>query len=75
MPLWLSRLVAVLTPAHDDRTDALRGDMVRLAALAEEEHQRGADREAAGPQVGPVLPKLTGSAKRAVPGRWPSRLD
>ncbi|HZA09631.1 hemerythrin domain-containing protein [Mycobacterium sp.] len=48
MPLWLSRLVAVLIPAHVDRTDALRGDMMRLAALAEAEHQHGADRPAAG---------------------------
>jgi hypothetical protein len=44
LPLWFSRLVTVLIRAHNDRTDALRGDMVRLAALCEAEHQRVADR-------------------------------
>lgn len=38
MPLWLSRLVALLIPEHDDRTEALRADLVRLAALVEAEH-------------------------------------
>ncbi|VAZ83987.1 hemerythrin domain-containing protein [Mycobacterium persicum] len=38
MPRWLSRLVALLIPEHDDRTEALRADLVRLAALAEMEH-------------------------------------
>jgi uncharacterized protein YndB with AHSA1/START domain len=38
IPQWLSRLVAALIPAHDDRTHALHGDMVRLVALTEAEH-------------------------------------
>ncbi|ORB82564.1 hypothetical protein B1987_00285 [Mycobacterium kansasii] len=40
MPLWLSRLVAVLIPAHDDRTDELRADLARLAALAQADRLR-----------------------------------
>lgn len=48
MPLWLSRLVSVLIPTHDDRTDALRGDMARLAALADAQHRRVADTPAPG---------------------------
>ena len=35
MPRWLSALVTVLIPGHDDRTEALRGDLMRLAALAQ----------------------------------------
>lgn len=38
MPLWFSRLVALLIPEHDDRTEALCADLVRLAAIAEAEH-------------------------------------
>jgi len=28
-------MVGVLLPSHDDRADALRGDLARLGALAE----------------------------------------
>lgn len=42
MPLWLSRSIAVLIPAHDDRTEALRGDLMRLGALASAERPHAA---------------------------------
>ena len=35
MPVWFDRFVWKLTPAHHDRRDALRGDLTRLARLAE----------------------------------------
>jgi len=35
MPAWVSVMVGVLLPSHDDRADALRGDLARLGALAE----------------------------------------
>jgi uncharacterized protein YndB with AHSA1/START domain len=41
MPRWVSLMVALLIPAHDDRSAALRGDLQRLAAVVEREHQRG----------------------------------
>lgn len=43
MPLWLSLVVTALIPAHDDRTEALREDLIRLGALAEAEHSRGVE--------------------------------
>ena len=36
MPAWLSAMVSVQIPAHSDRTAALREDLRRLAALAED---------------------------------------
>jgi hypothetical protein len=39
MPQWVSRLISVLIPAHHDRTEALRGDLIRLATLAEAQHR------------------------------------
>jgi hemerythrin-like domain-containing protein/uncharacterized protein YndB with AHSA1/START domain len=62
MPLWLSRLVTVLIPAHDDRTEALRGDLVRLAALAEAEHLRASSSDSR-PATPPVCQR--GRAARA----------
>jgi hemerythrin-like domain-containing protein/uncharacterized protein YndB with AHSA1/START domain len=47
MPQWLSRSVSVLIPVHTDRTDALRGDMVRLAALAEAQQRHHTYRSSA----------------------------
>jgi hypothetical protein len=38
MPPWVSLMVAVLLPSHGDRTDALREDMRRVGALAEQHH-------------------------------------
>ncbi len=38
MPAWVSAMVGVLMPSHDDRTDALRADLSRIGALAEQ-HQ------------------------------------
>jgi hypothetical protein len=40
MSQWLSRAVAVLVPSHGDRSDALRGDLQRLGALAERTHHQ-----------------------------------
>ena len=40
MARWMSFVVGVLLPSHDDRADALRADLVRLGALAEQGHQR-----------------------------------
>ena len=39
MARWMSFVVGVLLPSHDDRADALRADLVRLGALAERGHQ------------------------------------
>ncbi len=39
MPRWVSVIVGMLLPSHDDRTDALRADMTRLGALAEQHHR------------------------------------
>ena len=36
MPAWQSVMVSVLVPTHSDRTAALRNDLQRLAALAED---------------------------------------
>ena len=36
MPAWQSAMVSVLIPTHSDRTAALREDLLRLAALAED---------------------------------------
>ena len=41
MPAWMSVIVGILLPSHDDRTDALRGDLARLGALAEQHHRDG----------------------------------
>lgn len=41
MPAWLSVMVGVLISAHGDRTAALREDLQRLAALAEDARDRG----------------------------------
>jgi uncharacterized protein YndB with AHSA1/START domain len=38
MPAWVSVMVGILMPSHDDRTDALRADLARIGALAEQ-HQ------------------------------------
>lgn len=35
MPVWFDRLVWLTTPAHHDRRDALRSDLVRLGELSE----------------------------------------
>jgi uncharacterized protein YndB with AHSA1/START domain len=39
MPPWMSLMVAVLLPSHGDRADALREDMRRVGALAEQHHR------------------------------------
>jgi hypothetical protein len=39
LPAWMSAMVGVLMPSHDDRTDALREDMRRAGALAEQYHR------------------------------------
>jgi uncharacterized protein YndB with AHSA1/START domain len=39
MPAWVSWMVALLMPSHGDRADALREDMRRVGALAEEHHR------------------------------------
>lgn len=41
MPAWLSVMVGVLVPAHRDRIAALRGDLQRLAELAEDAVRHG----------------------------------
>ena len=68
MPLWLSRLVAALIPAHDDRTQALHGDMVRLAALTEAEHQHAASSQRAptGPSAIPAPYDIRRASERMV---------
>lgn len=38
MPPWLSLMVAMMLPSHGDRADALREDMRRVGALAEQHH-------------------------------------
>ena len=54
MPQWLSRSVSVLVPAHADRTEALREDIARLAALAEA--QQGA--------IAPGIPRRRATRRR-----------
>ncbi|UNB53298.1 SRPBCC family protein [Mycolicibacterium sp. YH-1] len=39
LPAWMSAMVGVLMPSHDDRTGALREDMRRAGALAELYHR------------------------------------
>ena len=39
LPAWMSAMVGVLMPSHDDRTAALREDMRRAGALAERYHR------------------------------------
>jgi Polyketide cyclase / dehydrase and lipid transport len=41
MPAWVSMMVGMLMPSHDDRSDALRADLTRLGALAEQLHRHG----------------------------------
>ncbi len=39
MPWWFDRAVWILTPAHHDRREALRGDLLRLGELAARPHR------------------------------------
>ena len=60
--------VAALIPAHDDRTQALHGDMVRLAALTEAEHQHAASSQRAptGPSAIPAPYDIRRASERMV---------
>ncbi|QKT11520.1 hemerythrin domain-containing protein [Rhodococcus sp. W8901] len=37
LPTWFDRTISLTVPAHHDRSDALQGDLVRLARLADRE--------------------------------------
>jgi hypothetical protein len=41
LPVWFDRVIAMTLPAHHDRSDALQGDLDRLAGVAERENARG----------------------------------
>ncbi|WP_433612939.1 SRPBCC family protein [Prescottella agglutinans] len=41
LPVWFDRVISLTLPAHHDRSAALRGDLDRLARVAEREDTRG----------------------------------
>jgi uncharacterized protein YndB with AHSA1/START domain len=41
MPRWMSLVLGVVMPSHDDRRDALREDLCKIGALAEQGDRRG----------------------------------
>ncbi|KXF57168.1 hypothetical protein AXA44_30965 [Rhodococcus sp. SC4] len=54
LPRWFDRMISLTVPAHHDRGNALHGDLVRLARLAERDQESG-------PRL---LPNIEASAHR-----------
>ncbi|RZL75431.1 MAG: hemerythrin domain-containing protein [Rhodococcus sp. (in: high G+C Gram-positive bacteria)] len=62
LPRWFDRMISLTVPAHHDRGNALHGDLVRLARLAERDQEPGPHR----------LPNIEASTHRS---QYPSNRE